>query len=350
MAPPKRARGAAAAAAVEAAKAEAEVLAMWTGRTVKDLRKILVEAKANPDGLKAELVDRVVALEKEGKLPKELPKPPAQEIANNAKDAEKDKEILKQLENEPKKKKARAEQDSNISSNESEDQEATSKEKGHKDPWLRAAGRASGHSYDAAWTPYFGDHKVLLDVFAWPALLINNNVKSGDLRSGSGLRSAVAEEMYQLWKQISQAGEHEAQQLLTCLEEIALCVDAHGNASCETFFTRHRARFLRAQNVTVGIETRLLRNVDPLLALQIAKRSTVSQLPLSAATLEMAAKAKLDLSKSQGANQQTPLATTKATENNERKCKYCQALVVGSFFKHFKACDAAKKSRKGVRN
>jgi hypothetical protein len=120
------------------------------------------------------------------------------------------------------------------------------------------------------------------------------------------------------------------------------------NDTCDSFFVRHRARFLRGQNITAGIESRLLQVIDPFLAQQVTKRVAIQQLPLSAATSDLASKARLDLSRTQGfpkGSQHKEKRTTRA-EVGDRKCKYCHTEVPGSFYKHFKACQAAKKARR----
>ena len=204
-----------------------------------------------------------------------------------------------------------------------------------KDPWLAAAGKITGVNYPADWAPYVGDSRVLLDVWAWPALLINNNLKGAALRSPSGLRTPVAEEFFQLWKQVSRATETEASSLLSLLEEVALCVDARdAKTTSTTFFAMHKARFERGRNLCLTIESRMLKEVDPLVARQVAKRAAINQLPLSIGALEFAAKARLYLPKGKGDGN----GGGGGDGATERACRYCKEPVAGSFFKHLKTC------------
>lgn len=228
------------------------------------------------------------------------------------------------------------------------------------DPWVAAAATASSTKYPTDLVLTWSDPQVLLDPFLWPCVLICSHLSVHDLRTEVGTRTAVAEQIWQLWRQVSLTTEIEASQLIKALEEIALCVAAAGNSSLPgSFFVRHRERLLSARSITNQIEARMIRSVDPLVAHQVETRNALSMLPLSAGSAELALKAKIDLkdkpqepkrgdqgSDQRGRNSRVIKKRERELNSQIKICKYCKEEVTGGIFKHFKECAKAKEFRK----
>ena len=121
-------------------------------------------------------------------------------------------------------------------------------------------------------------------------------------KTKGGLRTPQAEELVQSWRQINRATDDESLSLLRALEDINLALsavrlpDVSGVTRPDTFFLQHRDRFISAHAVCGAIEGRLLRSIDSSVARQVETRISLGELPISASALELASKARLDLS------------------------------------------------------
>lgn len=224
-------------------------------------------------------------------------------------------------------------------------------------PWLLAAGYSRGFMYSKAFSSCW-HHQSLLDAWTWPSVLL-----SGEpifFRSISGLRTSQAEELVQMWRQICHATEEESLKLLVALEDVSAHLIgkrlADGSAvRPDSFFLQHRERFMRTQAICGEVEDRLLRAVDPIVARQVATRHRIGELPISAASLDVAARARLDLSSLNKRDRSR--SRTRGSHQDKRGphreglssakiCKYCDVKVDGSIFHHFKVCTKAP-SRSG---
>ena len=155
--------------------------------------------------------------------------------------------------------------------------------------WTTLAGDARDYVYPGSlvlkWSP-----ETLLDPFLWPAVF---EVHPCTLKTDSGLRTAEAEELYQMLVQLCSAVPDEACRILRLLEDVQLCLTQETKPSRD-FFCRHRARLQEARRTCGAMEQRIVARVDPFVAGQVAVRNRLEGLTLSAATRDDVAKARLD--------------------------------------------------------
>ena len=215
-------------------------------------------------------------------------------------------------------------------------------------PWLRAAGYSRGFVYSKAFASSW-HHQSLLDAWAWPSILLSGEPIS--FKTKSGLRTPQAEELVQMWRQICHATE-ESLKLLVALEDVSahligMRMPDGTVARPDSFFVQHRERFMRTQAICGDVENRLLRAVDQNVALQVVTRHRIGELPISAASLDVAARARLDLSslnKRERSRSRTRAHRDKGRRSSPKGpliCKYCDVNVSGNIFDHFKVCSKA---------
>jgi len=200
--------------------------------------------------------------------------------------------------------------------------------------WLTAAQLLCGRKYGKKLYLSWANAAVLLDPFAWAALLEREEKPIEALRSGAGTRTQLNREIRDNLSELAKCTSNDLEMLMPLMEEIALVVGASKSCSPFEVITRHRARFERALEACAAVEARGLRLLDGVMAKQVVTKQALSTLPLSDSTRELAEKAKVSLKDQKDHDD----------PKDPKKCKYCSAPVKGSIIKHFKQCEAAKKA------
>jgi len=113
------------------------------------------------------------------------------------------------------------------------------------------------------------------------------------------------------------------------MEEVLLALNSSSAASTNraAFFVEHRDRFMEAQQCCRTLEVRMISKHDPL----VATRGELAGLPVSAATLELINKAKVDLRK-------RPRVENGGGGGDPRVCRHCNETFQGNVFKHLNVC------------